>query len=131
MGIQETVTLINRTTSPLKVTFDGMDIPIKPGVNHGFPAVCVPYAKAQNPLMGSKHPFSPTHFESLVGVEGTKDPITPLEQSDAVELFDRSKLGGLAGQAVRVPGQRVTAWEAIEGTRGIDSEALVASSAGD
>jgi len=126
----ETVTLINRTKGMLKCTFDGTDIPIKPGKNHGFPAVAVPYAKGQNRVMGSTHPFSPTLFESLVGVEGTKDPITPIEQSDDIEVFDRSKLGGLAGQAVRMPGQPVTAWEAREGTKDIDGDALADSNAG-
>jgi hypothetical protein len=124
MGLQETVTLVNRTKAPLKVTFDGQDIPIAPGPNHGFPAIAVRHAKAQNPRMGTQHPFDPTRFESLVGVDGTTDPITPLEQSDAVELLDRSKLGGLAEQAVRVPGQPMTAWEARAGIHEIDGAAL-------
>ncbi len=124
LPLQETVTLINRTKGALKCTFDGGDLPIKPGANHGFPAVAVPYAKAQNVVMGTMHPFSPTVYECLVGVEGTRDPITPLEQSDAIEVFDRSQFGGLAGQAVRMPGQPVTAWEAREGTHAIDGEAL-------
>lgn len=125
MGLQETVTLINRTGKALKCTFDGMDIPIAPGVNYGFPAVAVSYAKAQNVVRGSMHPFSPTHFESLVGVEGSKDPVTPLEQNTKTdELLDRSKFGGLAHQAVVVPGQPVTAWEVTEGMRAIDNDSV-------
>jgi hypothetical protein len=122
--LQETVTLINRTSKALKCTFDGGDIPIKPGANYGFPAIAVPYAKNQNKVMGTTHPFAPTQFECLVGVEGSRDPVTPLEQSAAIEVFDRSHLGGLAGQAVHVPGQPVTAWEAREGTRDIDGGTL-------
>jgi hypothetical protein len=124
--LQETVTLINRTKGVLKCTFDGGDIPIQPGKNYGFPAIAVQYAKAQNVVMGTMHPFSPTQYDCLVGVDGTKDPTTPIEQSAAIEVFDRSHFGGLAGQAVRVPGQPVTAWEAREGTHHIDGEALAA-----
>jgi len=128
MPLQESVTLINRTSQTLKVTFDGTDIPIKPGKNYGFPAVAVSYAKGQNPVRGSRHPYSPTSFDSLVAVEGTKDDTSPLEAlSDAtVELFDRSKMGGLASQAVAMPGSPITAWEALEGTKPIDGEALAA-----
>ncbi len=121
--LTETVTLVNRTKGPLKVTFDGTDIPIKPGVNYGFPAVAVSYAKGQNRVMGTTHPFAPTQFVSLVGVEGVDDT-TPIEQSDEIEMFDRSKLGGLAGQAVRVPGQPITAWEARAGVGDIDGAAV-------
>lgn len=124
MPLTETVTLINRTKGPLKCTFDGQDIPIAPGKNYGFPAVAVSFAKGQNPIRGTRHPFSPTHFQSLVGVEGTRDPIDPIEQSNELEIFDRSLMGGLASQAVAMPGQPVTAWEATEGTRAIDSGAL-------
>jgi hypothetical protein len=122
--IAETVCLVNRTNRMLKATFDGADIPIHPGENHGFPAVVVPYAKAQNRIMGSTDPYSPVTFASLVGVKGTADPVTPIEQSDKQEVFDRSKLGGLAGQAVVMPGSPVTAWEAREGMKSIDGGAL-------
>jgi hypothetical protein len=128
MPLQETVTLINRTTETLKATFDGMDIPIKPGKNYGFPAVVVPYAKGQNPVRGSRHPYSPTSFQSLVAVDGTKDDASPIDVlSDAtVELFDRSKMGGIASQAVAIPGSPTTAWDAREGMKEIDGDALAA-----
>lgn len=128
MPLQESVTLINRTSTTLKVTFDGTDIPIKPGKNYGFPAVAVSYAKGQNPVRGSKHPYSPEQFQSLVAVEGTKDDATPLEalSDDTVELFDRSKMGGLASQAVAMPGSPTTAWDAREGTKPIDGDSLAA-----
>lgn len=126
MPLQESVTLINRTSRTLKVTFDGMDLPIKPGKNYGFPAVAVSFAKGQNPVRGSRHPFNPTQFDSLVAVEGTKDDATPLEplSDDTVELFDRSKMGGLASQAVAMPGSPMTAWDAMEGTKDIDPATL-------
>lgn len=130
-GVYDTVTLVNRTAKALKVTVDGRDIPLKPGKNYGIPRFVAPYAKAQNRVMGSTHPFNPTRFDSLIGVladEGQpqKDPIDPLEQSDAIEVFDRSLIGGLADQATRIPGQPVTAWEATEGTRSMDGEQVAA-----
>ena len=54
------------------------------------------------------------------------DPVTPIEQSDALEIFDRSLMGGLASQAVAMQGQPTTAWEAREGLHDIDGAALAA-----
>lgn len=75
---RDSVTLVNRTDRVLNVRYDGEDISIQPGENHGFPKVAVPYAKKQNPLMGSKHPNDPRRYISLVGVKGTKDNVTPI-----------------------------------------------------
>lgn len=75
----DSVTLVNRTIGAgkyergLSVRYDGEDIVLKPGENPGFPKVAVPYAKKQNPLMGSGHPINPARYISLVGVLGTDD----------------------------------------------------------
>jgi hypothetical protein len=69
----EMVTLVNRAPWPLNVRFDGKDVVLTPGENHGFPRVAVNYAKNQNPLMGSEHPHDPSQFQYLVGVKGSKD----------------------------------------------------------
>lgn len=105
MGIlgvyKESITLVNRTSRELNVRYDGEDITLQPGENPGFPQVAVPYAKRQNPLMGSKHPVNPTRYISLVGVkakpgEKQQDDITPisdetLEAADReLEVIDRS-----------------------------------------
>lgn len=93
---RDSVTLVNRTNRVLNVRYDGEDISLKPGENPGFPLVAVPYAKRQNPLMGSKHPTSPTKFIALVGVKGGKDDVSPisaetLARADAkLEVYDRS-----------------------------------------
>lgn len=106
MGIlgnyRESVTIYNRTEGAeefernLNVRYDGEDIILKPGANHNFPKVVVPYALKQNPLMGSKHPRNPTKFISLVGVEGSRNyPTTPLPKAvlakaaGALEVVDR------------------------------------------
>jgi hypothetical protein len=75
---RDSVTLVNRTSRPLNCRYDGEDITVQPGENPGFPRVAVPYAKKQNPLMGSKHPVDPRKYISLVGVKGTKDDVTPI-----------------------------------------------------
>lgn len=92
---RDSVTLVNRTNRILNVRYDGEDTKLQPGENTGFPAVAVPFAKAQNPLMGSRHPNSPGKFIALVGVKGTKDDITTipqavLEEADQeLEVIDR------------------------------------------
>jgi len=77
---RDSVTLVNRTTRPLSVRYDGEDIILKPGENPGFPLVAVPYAKKQNKLMGSQHPINPMKFISLVGVKDTSDDVSPIEK---------------------------------------------------
>src|SRR5258708_10008063 len=94
------VTLINRTAKPLNGTWDGRSYSIGPGKN-SFPALMALKFKEQNPIFGSQDPFS-MDKQYLLGIVEDNDPITPIEQSDKVELLDRSKLTGPAGKAVAV-----------------------------
>lgn len=88
MGVfQETVTLVNRTSKPLTVTFDGQQSTIKPGENTGFPKVAVQYAKNQNKKRGTEKWNDPISGEYLVGVKGTKDNITPTEDNEDEPCF--------------------------------------------
>jgi hypothetical protein len=128
MGIlgvyRDAVTLVNRTSRPLNVRYDGEDITIQPGENPGFPRVAVEFAKRQNPLMGSKHPNDPRRFIMLVGVKAAegqkqKDDITPisddvLHQADGkLELVDRSgEFHGMPMRKVKVLNQGYTPYEA-------------------
>ena len=107
MAYGQTVTLVNRTIGVLTCKHDGRDYTIEPGENPGFPAEAVRHAKEQNPLMGSQDPYRPSHFESLVGVKGSKDPVTKIKQSKASELFDRSKMRGQARTATEILGDPV------------------------
>lgn len=87
MGIfHEMVTLVNRTSKPLPIRFDGQDLTLKPGDN-AVPRIVVPYAKSQCVLNGSEDPRNPRSFISLVGVRAAegqkqKDDISPLEQDE-------------------------------------------------
>lgn len=92
---RDSVVLVNRTNRLLSCRYDGEDITLQPGENAGFPKVAVPYAKKQNPLMGSKHPNDPRRYISLVGVKGTKDDCSPIPEEvmrtadSKLEVVDR------------------------------------------
>lgn len=115
MAIAETVTLVNRTSKPMTALFDGQSFVLKPGKNHGVPSVVVDYAKAQHPLMGSQDRYEFQGAQFLVGVEEWGDPISPIEQSDAIELLARDTIEDEGKTAVKGPTARVRRSEAIVG----------------
>lgn len=84
------LTVFNRTTKPLLVTWDGKRQTIFPGKN-AFPALVAEAAKQQNPIMGSEDPYTLIR-QYLVGIEEQGDDCSPVEQSPAIELMDRTKL---------------------------------------
>jgi len=84
------VTLVNRTSKTLHGTWDGKHYDLAPG-KHAFPEFQAMKFKEQNPLMGSEDPYS-LQKQYLLGIEDIGDDISPIEQSDARELFDRKKL---------------------------------------
>lgn len=78
----EIVILINRAPVPLTVRFDGEEKTLYPGEN-SVPRIVVPYAKAQNPVMGSEDFSDPTGYKYLVALKGSKkDPQEPLTQEE-------------------------------------------------
>ncbi len=88
------VTIINRTSLPLKYQANGRIYSLKPGKNER-PFEHVRYAKTQNPLMGSADKYT-IQIGSLVGhrwevggIEEGRDDIFPVEQSTSKELLDR------------------------------------------
>lgn len=115
MAYGNLVVCVNRSTKPIEGTFDGQIIRMAPGYvddgtgkvvravdGHGAPVVTMLPAhvaaivKSQNPVMGTQDPLNPSPDEYLVGVEkwpaGTKDDLTHTEQSDAIEIIDRSAI---------------------------------------
>lgn len=89
MATGEVVTLINRTSRPLNVKFDGKVRVLQPGPN-AITAEWVRFAKLQNPRMGS---FLAGTLEGdyLVGVEGVDDcsMIDPTTEPAAIEMYAR------------------------------------------
>ncbi len=80
MGIfQDNCIMVNRTSKPLELIFDGQRMILQPnynekgerieGVINTVPRVCIPYALNQNVRMGTEDAIDPSSFESLVGVE--------------------------------------------------------------
>jgi hypothetical protein len=116
----ETVTVVNRTNRPLNAVFDGEDYVIPVGESL-LPKHVVPYAKRQNPVMGSMDPHRPQSVQFLLGVKGTKDPITPVkEDGNAIELIDRSEMPGVAH---RIAGKHIYREEVVAGP-GADNVAV-------
>lgn len=98
------VVLVNRTPDPLKFTADSQHHTLQPGKNYGFFSWQAPFAKAQNPLLGSEDFYS-LEYESLVGVDGVDncEPIAEdvlLAAMDKVERFDREANGMRPGVKV-------------------------------
>lgn len=115
MAYGNLVTCVNRSTKPLEGTFDGQIIVFPPGYvddgtgnivravdGHGAPVVTMLPAnvaaivKAQNPIMGTQDVLSAAPDEYLIGVEkwpaGRADDVSHVEQSDAIEIIDRSSI---------------------------------------
>lgn len=86
-------TLVNRTSKTLNGTWDGRTYDLTPG-KHSFPEIQAVKFKDQNPLMGSLDPYT-GNMIYLIGIEDLNDDCSPIEQSDAIEQWDRKKLGGL------------------------------------
>lgn len=97
----ELVTVINRTSKPLKGTWDGRHYDLAPGAA-AYPIIQAEAFKRQNIKMGS---FDPRTGEEvfLIGIKDYGDDCSPVEQSDAIERWDRSKLTGTRPTEV-VPG---------------------------
>jgi len=79
MGIfQEMIEMVNRTSRPLNIRFDGQDMELAPnytakgerieGVTNMVPKIVLPYALNQNVVMGSEDAIDPSDFKSLIGV---------------------------------------------------------------
>lgn len=96
----EYLTLVNRTKDVLYGTWDGKEHKIVPGKN-AFPAIMAQKFKDQHPIMGTENPYT-LEKEYLCGIEEFGDDCSPTEQSNAVELWDRKKVGGR--QVEVVPG---------------------------
>lgn len=83
-------TIVNRTSKTLEGVWDGRRYAITPG-KHSFPATMAYKFKYQHPRMGTMDPYT-SEMEYLIGIEEDNDPITPVEQTDAIEHLDRSRL---------------------------------------
>lgn len=86
----EYVTLVNRTSKTLQGTWDGRQHKVTPG-EHMLPKAIAEAVKRQNPLMGSQG-LEIWDVIYLCGIKEQGDDISPIEQSDIVELVNPALL---------------------------------------
>lgn len=97
----ELVTIVNRTKRDLSGMWDGRTYTVKPGKS-SHPLIVAEAIKRANPIMGSDDALT-GQLQSLIGIEEQGDPITPIEQSDEIELYNR-RLQANAVPIMIVPG---------------------------
>lgn len=97
----ELVTLVNRSSKNLEGTWDGRHYTLSPG-KHAFARIMAEKFKDQNPVMGSMDPQT-LYVDYLLGIVEDGDPVSPIEQSNAVEKWNRDRLTG-SRPSITVPG---------------------------
>ena len=149
MGIfQDNITLVNRAPEALTIRFDGQEMTLPPGESP-VPAIVVPYAKNQHPIMGTCHANNPnisggTYLVGVKAAAGQKqkddiEPLTPEEWAthlgkpcriDMDELFEEEYGNDpKAVMQLRGKGKKTMARSLHETDvkgRAIDSEAMAA-----
>src|SRR5262245_37857137 len=101
------VTVVNRTSKPLKGIWNGRHFDIAPG-KKAYPLIVAQALKRQTPLMGSQgHELFDVTY--LIGIEELGDDVSPLEQSDAVELM---------APEILHPGKKMTKVKGVTGLYG-------------
>lgn len=93
------VTVKNRSSQRLEGRFDGRPLSLGPHERKSMLANEAEMFKRQNPVMGTEDPQDPIgSLQYLIGVEEWGDDCSELEQSEAVERFDRSMVPDADGQ---------------------------------
>lgn len=96
------VTLVNRTSRTLEGMWDGKTHTVAPKSRNSLPLIVADAIKRKNPIMGSDDKLT-GQFQYLVGIEEQGDDCSPIEQSDEIELYNRSNYRN-AVPIVIVPG---------------------------
>lgn len=81
------VTVVNRTQRNLAGRWDGREYSVPPGKSM-HPVIIAEAIRRANPIMGSDD-LTTGQLQYLIGIEEQGDPITPIEQSDEIELYNR------------------------------------------
>lgn len=107
----EIVTVVNRTSRPVEGIFDGQVIMIPAHGRTSMLKNAAELVKRQNPVMGSEDPADIRSADFLVGVVEWGDDLSPIEQSDKEERFDRSLVESTEGRqakAMPIAGKRLS-----------------------
>lgn len=90
----EIVTAVNRSSTRLTWPFNGVSHVLEPHQEKPMNITYVLYGVRRCPVMGTQDPAFEQQAQSLIGIKEYSDlyPCSPIEQSNAVEALDRSKL---------------------------------------
>ena len=96
------VTVVNRTSKPLKGTFNGRPYDIPPGESR-FSKQEARFFRFQNPVMGRGTPLEDwdSKAEYLIGIKESGDDCSPIEQTNAPQRWDTGLMTGSAWEVVR------------------------------
>lgn len=83
------VKVVNRTQRELGCTWDGKRYKIQPGEST-HPRLIADALRRSNPIFGSDDPIT-GELQYLIAIPDYGDATTPIEQSDEIELYHRSK----------------------------------------
>ena len=90
--LMQLLTVVNRSNRPLSATWDGRQYTVQPGKS-SHPAIIARKLKYDNPIMGSDDPTT-GQLQYLIGIEEEGDDVTPVNQSDEIELYNRKNIRG-------------------------------------
>lgn len=90
----ELVTVVNRSSKPVRGTWDGKPEIIAPHAKSALPIIVAEAIKDQNVIMGSEDPIT-GDMQYLVGIVEYGDDISNTEQSNAVTRMNRSARVGM------------------------------------
>lgn len=90
----EILTVVNRSSRPLKWRFNGQEFGLKAHERRPMNATYALAGIRQNPVMGTYDPAYEHQHVSLIGIAEMEDawPTTEVEQTNNPEAFDRSRL---------------------------------------
>ena len=101
--LNEFVTVVNRTSKPLKGTWNGRpyDIPANGEVH--LPKKVALAVRFQNPIMGRGTPMEDWNVRSeyLIGIRECGDDCSPIEQTNAPQRWSTEMLSGPDAQVIR------------------------------
>lgn len=90
----DVVTAVNRSSKMVEWRFNGISYRLQPHEEKPMNLTYALYGIRRNPVMGTFDPAYEHQHTSLIGIKEMADvyPCDPIEQSDALESIDRSKL---------------------------------------
>lgn len=101
----EMVTVVNRTSKPLKGTFNGRPYDIPLGESR-FSCEEAMFFRYQNPVMGRGTPLEDwsSKSEYLIGIKELHDDCSAIEQTDSPQRWDSMMVNGPNTEVIRPRG---------------------------